>query len=201
MSLHKEIEFENDLCAGLAAQGWLYAEGDAAGYDRSRALFPADVLAWVQATQPQAWLTLQKNNGAAAEAVLLDRLRKQLDDRGTLEVLRHGVELLGLKQPLRLAQFKPALAMNAELQARYAANRLRVVRQVKYSLHNENSIDVVLFLNGIPVATVELKSDFTQSVQDAVDQYRFDRLPRPKGQSAAEPLLDFPRGARALRRE
>ena len=195
MSLHKEIEFENDLCAGLAAQGWLYAEGDAAGYDRSRALFPADVLAWVQATQPQAWQTLQKNNGAAAETVLLDRLRKQLDDRGTLEVLRHGVELLGLKQPLRLAQFKPALAMNAELQARYAANRLRVVRQVKYSLHNENSIDVVLFLNGIPVATIELKSDFTQSVQDAVDQYRFDRHPRPKGQSAAEPLLDFPRGA------
>ena len=195
MSLHKEIEFENDLCAGLAAQGWLYAEGDAAGYDRARALFPADVLAWVQATQPQAWQTLEKNNGAAAESVLLDRLRKQLDDRGTLEVLRHGVELLGLKQPLKLAQFKPSLGMNPDLQTRYAANRLRAVRQVKYSLHNENCIDVVLLLNGIPVATMELKSAFTQSVQDAVDQYRFDRLPRPKGQSAAEPLLDFPRGA------
>jgi type I restriction enzyme R subunit len=195
MSLHKEIELENDICAHLSAHAWLYAENDHTGYDRARALFPADVLAWVQATQPQAWETLTKNNGAAAEAVLLDRIRKQLDDRGTLDVLRHGVELLGLRQPVSLAQFKPALAMNPDLQARYAANCLRVVRQVRYSLHNENAIDLVLFLNGIPVATVELKSNYTQSVEDAVDQYRFDRHPRPKGQPAAEPLLDFPRGA------
>jgi len=195
MSLHKEIEFENDICAHLGASGWLYAEGDAAHYDRARALFPSDVLAWVRDTQPQAWESLSKSHGAAAEATLLDRLRKQLDDRGTLDVLRHGIELLGLRQSLGLAQFKPALAMNPDLQARYAANRLRVVRQVRYSLHNENAIDLVLFLNGLPVATVELKSDFTQSVEDAVDQYRFDRNPRPKGQSAAEPLLDFPRGA------
>jgi type I restriction enzyme R subunit len=193
MALHNEIEFENDICAHLVAHGWLYAEGDAQGYDSSRALFPADVLAWVQATQPQAWEALSKNHGASADATLLDRLRKQLDDRGNLDVLRHGVELLGLRQPLSLAQFKPALAMNPDLQARYAANRLRVVRQVK-TTHND-IIDLVLFLNGIPVATVELKTNFSQSVQDAVDQYRFDRNPRPKGQPAAEPLLDFPRGA------
>jgi type I restriction enzyme, R subunit len=195
MSLHNEIEFENDICAHLAAHDWLYSEGDAARYDRSRALFPADVLAWVQATQPQAWESLQKNHGATAEAVLLDRLRKELDGSGTLNVLRHGIELLGLKQKLALAQFKPALAMNPDLQAKYAANRLRVVRQLRYSLCNENAIDLVLFLNGIPVATVELKTDFTQRVEDAVDQYRFDRNPRPKGQAATEPLLDFQRGA------
>ncbi len=195
MSLHKEIEFENDICAHLAAHGWLYADGDFTTYDRARAMFPADIAAWVQTTQPKAWESLNKSHGAAAEAVLLDRLRRQLDDRGTLDVLRHGIELLGLRQPLQLAQFKPALAMNPELQQKYAANRLRVVRQVRYSLHNENSIDLVLFLNGLPIATVELKSNFTQSVDDAVDQYRFDRHPKPKSQSAAEPLLDFPRGA------
>lgn len=195
MSLHNEIEFENDVCAHLAAHGWLYAKEDAAAYDRARAIFPADVLTWVQASQPKAWKALERTNGTAAEAVLLDRIRKQIDDRGTLDVLRHGVELLGLKQPLSLAQFKPALAMNAEIVARYESNRLRVVRQLRYSLHNENCIDLVLFLNGIPVATVELKTDFTQSIEDAVDQYRFDRHPRPKGQNAAEPLLDFPRGA------
>lgn len=195
MSLHKEIAFEDDVCHHLAANGWHYAAGDAAGYDRVRALFPADVLAWVQTSQPQAWEVLSKNHGAAAEATLLERIRKQMDDRGTLDVLRHGVELLGLRQPLMLAQFKPALAMNADIVARYQANRLRVVRQVRYSLHNENSIDLVLFLNGIAVATVELKTNFTQSIDDAVDQYRFDRHPRPKGQAAAEPLLDFPRGA------
>lgn len=195
MSLHKEIKFENDICAHLAEQGWLYAADDAKDYDRARAVFPADVLAWVQATQPKAWEGLSKSHGAAAQAVLLDRIRKQLDDRGTLEVLRHGVEILGLKQPVMLAQFKPALAINPEILSRYAANRLRVVRQLRYSLHNENCIDLVLFLNGLPVATVEVKSDFTQGVHDAMDQYCFDRHPRPKGQSAAEPLLEFPRGA------
>ncbi len=194
MSLHKEICLETEICQHLAANDWLYAEGDTAGYDRARALFPADVLAWVRATQPKAWETLVKNHGAQAGEVLLARLRDQLDQRGTLDVLRHGIELLGLKRPLKLAQFKPALAINADIMARYAANRLRVVRQVRYSLHNENCIDLVLLLNGLPVATVELKTDFTQSVGDAIDQYRFDRLPNPKGQ-APEPLLSFPRGA------
>ncbi len=104
------------------------------------------------------------------------------------------MELLGLKTPLKLAEFKPALAINPDILERYAANRLRVVRQVRYSLHCENSIDLVLFLNGLPVATVELKTDFTQSIGDAIDQYRFDRHPKPKGQ-AAEPLLSFPSGA------
>ena len=83
MSLHKEIAFENDVCAHLAAQGWHYDEGDAARYDRTRALFPEDVVAWVQTSQPLAWEALSKSHGAAAEAMLLDRLRKQMDDRGT----------------------------------------------------------------------------------------------------------------------
>lgn len=194
MSIHKEISFENEICQHLSQNGWLYAEGDAAGYDRARALFPADVLAWVQTTQAPAWETLTKNHGSQATQTLLTRLRDQMDQRGTLDVLRHGIELLGLKAPLQLAQFKPALAINPDILARYAANRLRVVRQVHYSLHNENSMDLVLFLNGLPVATVELKTDFTQSIGDAIDQYRFDRNPKPKGQ-APEPLLSFPSGA------
>src|SRR5262249_45761519 len=143
---------------------------------------------------PQAWESLTKNHGSKAAETLLSRLRDQLDKRGTLDVLRHGIELLGLKQPLKLAEFKPALAINPDILARYAANRLRVVRQAHYSLHNENSLDLALFLNGVPVATAELKTDFTQAITDAIDQYRFDRLPHPKGQ-AAEPLLSFPNGA------
>ena len=194
MSLHREIKLEAQICDRLAAAGWLHSEGDAAGYDRARALFPADVVAWVQASQPKAWENLTKNHGAAAEAMLLDRIRKQMDERGTLEVLRRGVELIGLRAPVALAQFKPALAMNADLLARYQANRLRVVRQVRYSLANGNSIDLVLFLNGLPVATAELKTDFTQGIQDALDQYRFDRHPTPKGQRP-EFLLGFPGGA------
>ncbi len=195
MTLHKEIHFETEICDHLAANGWLYSQGDAANYDRTRALFPADVLAWVQDTQPKAWEALQLNHGAQAADVLLGRLRDSINQRGTLDVLRHGIELLGLRQPLALAQFKPALAMNPDILNKYAANRLRVVRQLRYSLHNENALDLGLFLNGIPVATAELKTDFTQSVDDAVDQYRFDREPRPKGQGSAEPLLSFPNGA------
>lgn len=194
MALHKEASFETEICEHLGSHGWLYAEGDAALYDRTRALFPADVVAWVEVTQPGSWETLQKNHGARAADTLLDRVRAQIDQRGTLGVLRHGVELLGLKQPVKLTEFKPALAINPDILARYEANRLRVVRQVRYSLHNQNCIDLVLFLNGIPVATVELKTDFTQSIDDAIDQYRFDRHPHPKGQSP-EPLLSFPSGA------
>ncbi len=196
MATHKEIGFEEVICARLAEGGWLYnpATGeasDAAQYDRARALFPADLIAWAEATQPKAWAEAVGKLGLPA---LLDRIRKSLDDRGTLEVLRRGVEVVGLKSPLSLAQFRPAMGMNAEIMARYAANRLRVVRQVRYSLVGGNSIDLVLFLNGLPVATAELKTDFTQSVADAVEQYRHDRKPVEKGQKP-EPLLNFPGGA------
>lgn len=194
MDVHKEIAFEVEICQHLAANGWLYSEVDAEQYDRARAVFPADVLAWIQESQPAAWEAITKSQGSKAAEAVLSRLQESVAHSGTLEVLRHGIDVMGLKQRVKLAQFKPALAMNPELQARYAANRLRAVRQVRYSLSNENSIDLVLFLNGLPVATVELKTDFTQSIKDAVDQYRFDRLPKPKGKSA-EPLLNFPGGA------
>lgn len=194
MSLHRETPFEDEICDYLGANGWLYVKGDAARYDRTRALFPDDLTAWVQASQPSAWEALTKTHGVNAKTILTDRLRSQLDDRGALDVLRFGIEMIGVRQPLLLAQFKPALAINPDILARYAANRLRVVRQVRYSLANENALDLVLFLNGLPIVTVELKSDFTQSLDDAIDQYRFDRYPRPKGQ-APEPLLSFPSGA------
>jgi len=124
-NLHKEVNFEIEICDHLTAHGWLYADHDA-DYDRARALFPADVLAWLQATQPHSWEALTKNHGAQAPDVVLGRLRDALNQRGTLDVLRHGIELMGLRQPLALAQFKPALAMNPEILTKYGANRLRV---------------------------------------------------------------------------
>ena len=194
MSLHREIHFEDEICEGMAGRGWLFEPGVSARYDRRRALFPEDVLAWVQTTQPAAWQALEKAFGGKALDVLLDRLRDQLNVRGTLDVLRHGVDLHPVRGTLALAQFKPASGMNPALAAKYRANRLRVVRQVRYSESNENCLDLVLFLNGIPVATAELKSDFTQSVEDAVEQYRTDRDPAPRGQMP-ETLLSFPQGA------
>lgn len=191
MATHKEIGFEDVICQQLSDAGWLYAAGDAQDYDRARALFPADLIAWLEETQPKAFAEAKAKHG---EAAVFDRLRKQLNERGALDVLRNGIEIVGLRAPLSLAQFRPAMGMNPEITARYAANRLRVVRQLRYSLSNENCIDLVLFLNGIPVATAELKTDFTQSVGDAVDQYRFDRKPQEKGKTP-EPLLSFPGGA------
>ena len=123
MSLHKEISFEVEVCDWLSAHNWLYESDDAERYDRARALHPPDLVAWVGATQPKAWETLASNHGASATNVLLDRVRKQLDDRGTLDLLRHGVEMIGLRQQLMLAQFRPALAMNADIVARYEARR------------------------------------------------------------------------------
>ena len=195
MSIHKEIHLEDEICADLAAAGWLHDPADASRYDRTQALFVDDVVAWIKASQPKAWDTLEKSHGAAAPKVVAERLRKTLDSQGTLTVLRAGLDMIGLKHPIAMCQFQPALGMNADLQAKYTANRLRVVRQVRYSIHNENSIDLVLFLNGIPVATAELKSHYTQGVQDAVYQYKTDREPVSKPKNAPEPLLAFPGGA------
>jgi type I restriction enzyme, R subunit len=195
VNLHKEVNFEREICQHLASHGWLYSEGDAAGYERQHGVFLPDLLAWIEATQAQSWERLNKAHGANLGELLAARVRKNLDERGTLEVLRRGVEMLGLKEPLALVQFKPALAMNPAIQAHYEANRLRVVRQVRHSPNQQaDCLDLVLFVNGIAVATAELKSDFTQSVGDAVDQYRYDRHPQPKG-GVSEPLLAFPGGA------
>lgn len=189
MSIHKEISFEDEICADLHAAGWHYEQGAADRYDRTRALFPDDLRDWLLATQPAAWEALTKSHGEAALGVLGDRVRKSIDDRGALDVLRYGIEIIGVKGLVSLAQFAPASGMNAAIVARYQANRLRVVRQLRYSKANQNSIDFGLFLNGIPVATAELKTNFTQTIADAIDQYKFDRNPR------GEPLLTFATGA------
>jgi type I restriction enzyme R subunit len=193
-SLHKEISFEEEICAHLAASGWLYVADAWTRYDRVRAVYTPDLAAWVEASQPDAWAALTARYGADAAVRLAERVRVQCDALGVLTVLRHGVEMMGVKGAILLAQFRPAFGTNAAILARYAANRLRVVRQLHYSTANENSIDLGLFLNGIPVGTCELKTDFTQSVADALDQYRFDRHPKPKG-GMVEPLLSFPGGA------
>lgn len=193
MSLHTELVFENEVCAHLAAHGWLYDEGSAAAYDRERALYGADVIDWLRETQPEAWTALQKKFGARAGNEVLDRLRHQLQQRGTLDVLRNGFELLGAGAPLQMATFKPALGLNDEIVRRFNANRLRVVRQVRYSTHHEGCLDLVLFVNGVPVATAELKSAFTQHVDDAIRQYRDDRPPTTGHHP--EPLLTFWSGA------
>jgi type I restriction enzyme R subunit len=195
--IHHECELERHIVEQLAAAGWLV--GDSAAYDRARALYPEDVLGWLQASQPEAWAKLLRLNGSSAEAAgtaLLDRLVKTLEaaEGGTLAVLRRGFALAGAGQ-LAMSQAQPEDARNDTVTRRYAANRLRVVPQLVYSLDTADRIDLVFFINGLPVATVELKTDFTQSVEAAVEQYRRDRPVRAVKSSRPEPLLAFRRGA------
>src|SRR4051812_38501295 len=120
MSMHKEIRLEEEVCQHLASHGWLYEPGDWSHYERTQALFTVDLVAWIKDTQPKAWEVLTKNRGGDAQDAVLSRVRQQLDQEGTLAVLRHGIDVVGLKGKLKLAQFKPALALNEDTQKLYS---------------------------------------------------------------------------------
>ncbi len=195
---HHESAFEAEICDHLAAHGWLYSSTDA-GYDRELALFPADVFGWLEDTQPEQLAKRVKPDmtgeaRAKAQRSVLSTLVKQLGadpkaSGGTLSVLRRGFK--DLNAQFAMCQFRPNTTLNETTKARYDAVRLRVMRQVHYSTQNANSIDLVFFVNGIPVGTAELKTDLSvQNVTDAVLQYKHHRLPK------GEPLLQF--GSRAL---
>lgn len=194
MHLTREIAFEEDICQHLADNGWLYSPDDT-GYDRELALYPPDLFAWLEETQPATWRRYLSSPGTS-QTELLRRLAKVLATDGTLKVLRSDFKITGAgTRGFQLVQFKPASGFNPDTAKSYERVRLRVMRQVYYSASNQNSIDLVLFANGIPVATLELKTDFTQAVEDAKQQYRHDRPPRDPKTRKEEPLLTFKRGA------
>jgi type I restriction enzyme R subunit len=190
---HKEKTFEEEVVAELSNRGWV--EGKASGYDRQLGLYSEDVIEWIKQTQPKAWAKIKADRNGQAEASVLTRLVDCLEKEGALSVLRHGFKDVGAK--FDMCQFKPSHGLNAEIMEKHGKAILRVVRQVKYSLNqnNNNSIDLVFFVNGIPVATWELKTEFTQSIEDAIDQYRNDRPIRDPQTNKDEPLFKFKRGA------
>lgn len=146
-------------------------------YDRELCLDSAVVIDFIYATQPKEWEKFKKQHGTEAKNRLLKRLSSEIQKRGTLEVLRRGIKSDGCK--FRLAHFRPASGLNETLQTLYQANIFTVIRQLKYSQKSEHSLDLVLFLNGIPLFTAELKNPLTgQDVQDAIRQYKFTRDPK-----------------------
>lgn len=191
-ALHTEFHFEQEICDHLAAHGWLYSPDDT-GYDRELALFPEDVIGWLQENQPKEWAKVKALHNGASDQILLKRLAEVMDKEGSLSVLRHGFKNLNAR--FEMCQFKPAQGMNPETLSKYSKVRVRVMRQVHYCLSSQNCIDLVLFVNGLPVATLELKTDFTQSVQDAIHQYRHDRPLKDPVTKREEPLLAFKRRA------
>jgi len=174
--MHKEIDFENDIEHALITSGG-YEKGDPHGYDAEAALFPADVIAFVQKTQPKIWDRLTQLDAGKAASMLLDSLVKELAAKGSLAVIREGFKCVG--KTVRMAYFAPNTGLDPSATERYEDNRLTVVRQVKTK---SGAIpDVVLAVNGLPVATLELKNPMSATrwnVENAKYQYRFERDPK-----------------------
>ena len=177
--------FEDAIEASLVEQGG-YGTGNPQTFDRALALDPVVLLAFVRETQAQEFAKLVRAYGSSevdAEAGFLKRVAEQIDSLGTLDVLRHGVADRG--STIRVAYFKPAHDLTPVLVERYAANRLTVTRQLAYEVDSGKTLDLALSVNGIPVATAELKNPLTrQSVEHAIRQYREDRDPALQGSSA-----------------
>ncbi len=196
MDKARENVFQQAIVTDLVGQGWL--EGKSEHYDRVLALYPEDLVGYVRNTQPEALEKITKFYGDKVEDKLLQRAAEQMDKHGALHVLRHGFKDRGAK--IRLCTFKPDHGLNPETLARYEANRLRVVQEVSYSPHAREGynprLDLVLFVNGVPVATLELKSEFKQAIDNAKWQYKKDRPPKDPKTRKPEPLLAF--GKRAL---
>ena len=210
-----ESVFQADIFTQMQTQGWQL--GSPSGYQAETALYEQDVLDFVQTTQPQEWEKFCRTFPIDSERHFITALVKQLNKAdehstdqasrtyGTLGVLRHELKIRNAR--FSLCQFKPEHSLNPEIMARYEANICRVVPEVVYSPHaslkdstdgkvaKRNRIDVVLFVNGLPVTTMELKSEFKQAVQNAITQYKKTRLPKDPDTKKPEPLLTFKRGA------
>ena len=156
----------------LNQSGW--CKGDVKDWDKEQALFPAEAVAFIQATQPKLWEQMEKLHGSELENKVVAALCKELDTKGTLHVVRHGFKFYG--KIFKMAYFQPAHGLNPDVQALYAENRLTVMRQVPCHPGDGSTVDVVFALNGLPVATCELKNPNTgQTWRHAVRQYKEDR--------------------------
>ena len=174
---HTEHAFETAIEHSLTTAGG-YRKGDRGAFDLERGIFAQDVLAFIKKSQPEEWEYLAGIQKDRAETTLLDALCQALDSdhEGCLAVLRHGFKCFG--KMFRVAYFAPASGMNPDTQALYQANDLSVVRQLRYSPKHGNTLDVTLALNGLPVATLELKNPMTgQTWRNAIHQYKTDRDP------------------------
>lgn len=183
-----EKVFEGDVEGALLSPSGGYLKSDPQDFDLTYGVDVVQLFAFIEATQESAWEQIVRRYGGDREKArigFLSRLSKEIDDHGTITVLRKGIQDQQVK--VRLAYFRPPNSMNDTLAKGYQANRLTITRQLRYSAKNTNTIDIALFLNGLLVATAELKNRLTgQNVHDAIDQYRTDRDP------VADPFLTRP---------
>ena len=183
MPTYQEENFEDHIEAHLNRSR--YRSRQSAIYNKSLCLIPDETLQFIQETQPEVYRRLGRQYGEETPVRLLNRVSKAIESRGVLDVLRKGVKDRGCY--FDLTYFRPSSGMNPDHQSLYDKNRFSLIRQLKYSHRNQKSVDMALFLNGLPLVTMELKNSLTgQVVTDAEKQYRADRDPR-------EPLFQFKR--------
>lgn len=184
MTKLNEAAYERSLCQALldASYDRLHPDKD---WDVELALCPKVLLDYIRESQPDEWAQLQGHYGATVETKVIAEIIRQIKKEGMLAILRNGIRDRGVKY--RLVQFAPPTTLNPEVAKRYARNRLGVMQQVRFDPKTQQTIDVVLFVNGLPLATIELKNAYTgQTATNAIKQYMRDRKPK-----ASTPLIDF----------
>ncbi|MFW6248881.1 MAG: type I restriction endonuclease subunit R, partial [Bacteroidota bacterium] len=173
MHITSENTFETAIVESLINHGG-YTIGNAPDYSPELGLFKYEVLNFLQNTQPENWQKISSIHGDQVDKRIIQRIYKEMDLRGSIDVIRNGFVDYGVR--FKLAFFKPESGLNPETEELYNKNTLKIVRQVYYSSKNKNSIDLLLSLNGIPVATIELKNRFTgQTTENAKKQYATTR--------------------------
>ena len=183
MPTYTEQNFEDHIEQYLNQSG--YRSLQSSHYNKSLCLIHSETLRFIQMTQLETYQKLERQYEKDTPQKLMLRISNQVKSRGVLDVLRKGVKDRGCD--FKLTYFQPSSGMNPDHQWLYAQNRFALIRQLHYSERNEKSLDMVLFLNGLPLVTMELKNSLTgQVVRDAEKQYRTDRDSR-------EPLFRFKR--------
>lgn len=184
--IHTELTFEEAIESSLLENGG-YQKGSSSHFDANLGLFTSYIFDFLKNSQPALWSKIENIHKSDVETKVLQRLVKEIDSRGSLDVLRNGFTDYGVK--FKMAFFRPESTLNPESGVLYQKNHLSVTRQVYYERNGKNSLDMVLALNGIPVATIELKNQFSgQNVSNAQKQYVFDREP-------SEPIFQFKKRA------
>ncbi|MDY7012800.1 MAG: DEAD/DEAH box helicase family protein [Cyanobacteriota bacterium] len=178
--MHKEINFEDAIALELLQRGG-YQKGNPKKYDPETALFPTEIVQFIQTTQPKQWQKLSATSPDDDREILIQSLTKELKSRGMLDVLRNGFKCYG--KTFQIAYFQPNTTLNPETLALYPKNRLVLTRQVP--LKTREIPDILLSLNGLPVATLELKNPMTGlTYRNAIHQYQTER-------DAKDPLFRF----------
>ncbi|WFN35902.1 DEAD/DEAH box helicase family protein [Methanomicrobium antiquum] len=179
---YTEKQFENDIEFSLCTNGG-YVKGNPEKFDRVLGLDTETLLTFIKTTQPKEWKKYNSIYGDDSEKTFIERFTREVARTNLLRVLRQGINDRGCR--FKVIYWKPETAINEESREHYDQNILNCTRQLHYSPTNENSLDIVLFANGIPVVSMELKNQFTgQNVANAIGQYKFDRNSR-------DPIFEF----------